>query len=364
MPHNRTSGLYLSPDAQSWRCTSTIDPRISHFHRRLPGFTATPLISLDSIAAELGVKRVFIKDETSRMGLPAFKILGASWATYRAVVHKAGLTVGAPLEAVSVAAQKAKIEFFAATDGNHGRAVARMAKLLGVRANIFTPAYLDRAALDLIASEGAQANAQAETAGGILVQDTAFEGYEEIPQWIVDGYSTMMDEVDQQVSAATGTFVDLAIIPVGVGSLAQSAVAHFKSTHHPTTLLAVEPESAACLKESLANGALTAISTGHTIMSGMNCGTVSSIAWPLLVNGIDASMSVSEIESHEAVQRLRSVGVNAGPCGAASLAALQIVARGDRDAVGLCADSVVVLFCTEGFREYDVPTGDALLGSK
>jgi diaminopropionate ammonia-lyase len=187
---------YINPDARSWRCRSAIDPRIVDFHRRLPGFTTTPLISLDSIAAELGVKRVFIKDESNRMGLPAFKILGASWATYRAILRKVGLTVGVPLEDVSVAAQEAKIELFTAIDGNHGRAVARMAKLLGITASIFTTAHLDHETLNLIASEGAQviviegdydsavqrAKTQAEIAGRILIQDTAFRGYEETPQ--------------------------------------------------------------------------------------------------------------------------------------------------------------------------------------
>jgi diaminopropionate ammonia-lyase len=153
----------------------------------------------------------------------------------------------------------------------------------------------------------------------------------------------MMGEADQQVLAATGTSVDLAIVPVGVGSLAQSAAAHYKSKQRLASLLAVEPESAACLNESLTNGV-------PTVVPGMNCGTVSSIAWPLLVKGIDASMTLSEAEAHDAVRSLRLVGVNAGPCGAAALAALRIVARNDRDAVGLGADSVVVLFCTEGFR--------------
>ncbi|KAI9775381.1 MAG: hypothetical protein M1839_001236 [Geoglossum umbratile] len=370
MSHNHTRRFYVNPAARSWRCTSTVDPRIGDFHQRLPSFAPTPLVSLDSVATELGVKRVFVKDESSRMGLPAFKILGASWATYRAVVRTVGLTIGVSLEDLSVAAQKARITLFTATDGNHGRAVARMAKLLGIKASVFVPLCLDRATRDLIAGEGAQVTAakgdydfavrqartEAETAGGILIQDTAFPGYEEIPQWIVDGYSTMMSEVTEQVFAATGSFADLAVVPVGVGSLAQSAVIHYKSAPRPSALLAVEPESAACLRESLFNGAPTAISTGYTIMSGMNCGTVSSIAWPVLVKGTDASISVSEVEAHDAVQRLRLMGVNSGPCGAATLAALRVVARNDPEAVGLNANSIVVLFCTEGVREYDDPT--------
>ncbi len=196
MSHNQTRNLYVNLSARSWRYTSTIDPRIGDFHRRFPGFSVTPLISLDSVAAELGVKHVLIKDESTRMGLPSFKILGASWAAYRAILHEVNLAVGVSLQNLSVAARKENIKLFAATDGNHGRAVARVAKLLGIKAIIFIPMDLDQITHDLIASEEArvivhegdydstvrQAKVQAETAGGILIQDTAFKGYEEIPQ--------------------------------------------------------------------------------------------------------------------------------------------------------------------------------------
>lgn len=196
MSHNQTRDIYVNPSARLWRYTSPIDCRIVDFHRRFPSFSVTPLVSLDSVAAELGVRHVFIKDESTRMNLPSFKILGASWATYRAILREVNLVVGTSLEDLSVAARKENIKLLAATDGNHGRAVARMAKLLGIKADIFVPTDLDQITRDLIASEGARvivyqgdydstvrhAKVQAETAGGILIQDTAFKGYEEIPQ--------------------------------------------------------------------------------------------------------------------------------------------------------------------------------------
>ncbi len=159
----------------------------------------------------------------------------------------------------------------------------------------------------------------------------------------------MMLETEEQVANATGLTVDLVVVPVGVGSLAQSAVSYWKSRPHPRTVLAVEPDTAACLKTSLTNGTPISVPTGITIMSGLNCGTVSAIAWPVLQQGLDASVCISDAVTEETRQELRGLGVDAGPCGAAALAALRIVARTRREAVGsLGPDSVVVLLSTEG----------------
>lgn len=169
-----------------------------------------------------------------------------------------------------------------------------------------------------------------------------------------------MIEAEEQVLKATGSTVSFVVAPVGVGSFAQSVVSYWKSRSYPCTVLAVEPDSAACLKSSLINGVSTAVPTDDTIMSGLNCGTVSSIAWPILQKGVDASMSISDIEADEAVKQLQSLGINAGPCGAATYAALQLVARQYREAVGsLNSSSIVVLFCTEGRRDYKAPGTDS-----
>jgi acetylornithine deacetylase/succinyl-diaminopimelate desuccinylase family protein len=171
-------------------------------------------------------------------------------------------------------------------------------------------------------------------------------------QWIVDGYSTMLREIDQQLEDDVASAI---VTPVGVGSLAQAVVLHSKSAGRSTSVLTVEPDTAACLKRSLEVGSITQIATRHTIMSGMNCGTVSYSAWPIHKSGVDASVTVSDFEAHEAVQYLQKAGVNAGPCGAASLAALRHVAKANLEAIGLNANSVVVLLCTEGAREYQIP---------
>lgn len=163
----------------------------------------------------------------------------------------------------------------------------------------------------------------------------------------------MLNEVDEQLGDQKP---NLAIAPVGVGSFAQSVVSHYKSPGRtPSSVLTVEPDTAACLYKSLRKGEPVAIDTTFTIMTGLDCGTVSSNAWPILKAGVDASVTVSDYEAHEAREILASQGIDAGPCGSASLAALRRLTSSDKQAIGLDEASVVVLFCTEGSREYPVP---------
>lgn len=173
---------------------------------------------------------------------------------------------------------------------------------------------------------------------------------------MTDGYSTMLHETDRQVAAATdGKKASLAFASVGVGSWAHAVVAHYKAAAPSNKIVTVEPDLSPCFKESLHVGELTSIQTGETIMPGMCCGTPSLIAWPILRDGTFAAVSVTEKQSHDAVQYLQSQKVNSGPCGAANLAALRtlcvedIIPRGEREGM------VVVLFSTEGMRDYEVP---------
>lgn len=349
---------FSNPTARRWSVpagagTACADPRM--FHRALPGYTPTPLRELPDLAVELAVGRVLVKDESSRLGLPAFKILGASWACRQALTRSPGA------------------HLVTATDGNHGRAVARVARELGTTATILVPAVMPESTAALIASEGAEVvrvdgdynqtvRAAAEYAaeptaagnpGRALVQDTAWEGYEQVPQWIVDGYQTLLAEVDE----ALGRQPDLFAVPVGVGSLAQAVVAHYRTgappvtaAGHPTRLLAVEPDTAASLLASLHHGIPTTVPTGATVMAGLNCGTISSLAWPVLRDGCDAAVTVSDQEARAASHDLDRLGVSSGPCGAATLAGVRAALadptlRADLDLPG---DAVLVLLSTEG----------------
>lgn len=188
--------MYLNPSANTWTCSSSASPAVEEFHRRLPEYNSTPLVSLPDLARDLGLGHVFVKDESFRFGLPAFKILGASLAVYRAVAAKVELPQTCPLDELSVSANTRDITLVTCTDGNWGRAVARMAKYLRIPATVFVPQNMDQATKEKITSEGARvsvvsgdydesvqaARKEAETSSGLLVMDTSWPGYEEIPK--------------------------------------------------------------------------------------------------------------------------------------------------------------------------------------
>jgi acetylornithine deacetylase/succinyl-diaminopimelate desuccinylase-like protein len=173
-----------------------------------------------------------------------------------------------------------------------------------------------------------------------------------VKQWIVDGYSTMMSEIDDQLEGEQATHV---FTPVGVGSFAQAVTSHFRRKGTSTRVIGVEPDTAACLWKSLSCGGSTAIETVPTIMAGLDCGTVSTTAWPILSKGLCASVTVSDYEAHSASLYLKSCGVSAGPCSGSTVAALRRLSSTDRERLGMNSDSVVVLPCTEGARDYNTP---------
>ena len=386
----------VRPGARSWACGRSApvrDGEVRAYHASLPGYAPTPLAEVPALAAELGAGRVFVKDESARLGLPAFKVLGASWAVRR-VLARHGLGGTAPPPGVAglraLAAGWPDLVLVTATDGNHGRAVARMARLCAAPARVFVPAVTEPSTRAAIAAEGAEV---VQVAGGYdeavaaarqwaqdrptaaLVQDTAWPGYEQVPGWLVEGYSTLFAELDAQLAAARAGPPALVAVPVGVGSLAQAAVVHYRSAakrggattegcpgrgqnsapREPssvTALLSVEPVAAACLLASLRAGTPVTVPTANTIMTGLYCGTVSSLAWPYLAGGLDAAIAVTDDEARRAAADLGAAGISSGPSGAASLAGVRAALTGkasaDRRAF-LAVDpaSVIVLLNTE-----------------
>jgi len=161
----------------------------------------------------------------------------------------------------------------------------------------------------------------------------------------------MLLEIDEQLQLQP----NVVVAPVGVGSLAQSIVSHYKTGSGVTAVLTVEPDTAASLYKSLKIDKSTTITTSSTIMTGLECGTISTAAWPILEKGIDASTTVSDFEVYEAIRYLENAGVFAGPCGAAALAGFKHVARKAPHLLRLDKDAVVVLICTEGSRDYKIP---------
>src|SRR5918993_508129 len=299
----------VNPNAGEVPDDKTPDRAPLRFHRRLPGYEETPLVDATDLADSLGVGKVFVKDESSRLGLPAFKILGASWAVYRALEERVGNDGFRDWETIDDL--KAKLEplrpltLVAATDGNHGRAVARVARLLGLGAKIFVPRDMAPARREAIAGEGAEVvvvdgtyddaveiSAEAE---GFLISDTSWPGYERIPSWVIEGYSTMLWEIDDELERRGEAGPDLVVVQVGVGAFAAAVTRHFRGPRRARRpkLLGVEPASAACLLQSVAAGRIVSVPGPHdSIMAGLNCGRPSLVAWPTVSRGIDVLLAV------------------------------------------------------------------------
>jgi len=296
------------------------------------------VVALPHLASSLGLRHVIVKDESNRFGLPAFKSVGVRYAVHRLLAE------GARVETLA-----------AATAGNHGRAVARAAKEHGLPARIYVPVDTEVARVAALRSEGAMVTvtnvpyddtvrlmaADADAAGWTVVSDTAWEGYEQIPRWIMAGYTHILDEI-----ASDGLFrrVDplsiVIIVPAGVGSLAGAVAGWLLATFgdRRPRLAVVEPEGSACVQASLHAGARTNLAqTVQTSMAPMRCAEVSTLAWPVLREGVDHAVDVTDAQTEAAMCRLREPltgdpAVNSGPCGAATLAALvRLVEHGETD---------------------------------
>jgi len=336
------------------------------FHRTIPGYAPTPLLEAPASAAVIGAAKVFVKNETERFGLPAFKILGASWATARAVQQELEMR-GLPAPSldggfpalVEAAKTLQPMTLCCATDGNHGRAVAHMARLLGFNAKIFVPADMAPARMAAIASEGAEVlpidgtyddaidrSAEEASSTCLVISDTSWPGYTSVPQWVIDGYSTMFSELDEQLG---GERVDLVAIQLGVGALAAAAAPFAR--RRGATFVGVEPVVAACNLRSLEAGKITLLPGPHTsIMSGLNCGLPSEIAWPVVSTNLDYAIAAGDHRAEAAMRLLARDGIVAGETGAAGLAGLLAWSA---DLGGDLTGQQVVIVTTEGATDPD-----------
>jgi diaminopropionate ammonia-lyase len=308
---------------------------------------------------------VLVKNESSRFGLPSFKLLGASWATYRALATRRGISLADWDSLEDLAAALSCLKPFAlaaATDGNHGRAVAHMARLLGFDARIFVPRGTAEARIRAIESEGATctvvegdydaaiARSAAEMSERCLVvDDTSWSGYEEIPRWVIQGYGTIFREIEEQIDSAPGAV----FVPIGVGALGAAAVDFYKR-RSDAFVVGVEPVKAACVLASIEAGEIVTVPGPHdSIMAGLNCGTPSSIAFPTLLAGLDASIAVEDSYAEEAMRTLAECRIVSGETGAAALAGLEALlalpeAPEIRKESGLDRNATVLLLVTEG----------------
>lgn len=284
------------------------------FHRTLPAYAPTPLVDCQRLADSLGLRSLHVKDESQRFGLNAFKALGASYAMHHIV--SPGMTVSA------------------ATAGNHGRAVAWSARLLGCLAKIFVPAITVPARIEAIRQEGADVqvvNGSYEDAvhhcdresrahGWQVISDVGYEGYLEIPKRVVEGYETLFREYDEQRSEPA----DVVFIQAGVGGLLCAAADHFRAQKGPV-IVSVEPDSADGLLESISSpDGSPCVSKGaqNSIMAGLNCSEVSLTAWPSIRRSVDMFIAIEDRLTIEAMRLLGQAGIDSGESGAAGLAGL------------------------------------------
>ncbi len=344
-------------------------------HQALPGYAPTPLRDCPDLAGELGVAKVWVKDESSRLGLPSFKILGASWATLDAISthwipsQSQALDLASLRTALSV---RPGLGLAAATDGNHGRGVARMAALLGVRCQILVPAGTASARISAIAGEGAQvrvvdgsyddavaAAARLADDRTLVVSDTSWPGYEQTPRAVVDGYSTMFFEIDDQLERIGQPQPTLVAFQAGVGAFAAAGLRHYRSRPaggRAVRTVIVEPTSANCLMASARAGALTSVPGPHlSSMAGLNCGLPSELVWPIIAAGTDTFVAVEDADAEQAMRLYAGSGIVAGESGAASLAGLLALTADPATAAaaGLSSQSRVLLINTEGATDPD-----------
>ncbi len=270
------------------------------FHKSIPNYLPTPLISLNGLSQKLGVSKIWIKDESHRFGLKAFKVLGASYAIAKYFFEQFELDESnlsfSIFENPDIREKLKKFTLVTATDGNHGRGVAWTARQLGCKCVVYMPKGTTLSRFENIKSHGADvtiingsydeavilAKNRSEKFGWILIQDTSWEGYEKIPLWIMQGYLTMMEEIFSQLNDEIPTHI---FIQCGVGSLPAAIIAYCveKFRYNKPIFINVEPDDAACVLDSIKNKNIISLTNEmRSIMAGLCCGTPSKIAFDIL----------------------------------------------------------------------------------
>lgn len=349
------------------------------FHRKIDGYEATPLVSLTHLASYLGLKNIFVKDESKRFGLNAFKVLGGSYALGRLLAEKLGIAL-TELDFRTVAAQLPEpLTFATATAGNHGTGVAWAAREMGQKAVVYMPKGAARASVDRIKNLGATcivtdvnyddtvrlACSEAEANNWMLVQDTAWEGYEKIPTWISQGYMTMAKEASDQLAARGENPPTHIFLQAGVGAMAGGVLGYFADALGPRNFTSViaEPAAADCLFRSIAteDGHRVAVNGSlDSIMAGLACGEVNPVTWDILRDTGNFYVSACDEISATGMRVLGNplpgdLSVVSGESGAINLGLLyHLMTSKDVDVqklrkqIDLNEKSEVLIFSTEG----------------
>ena len=378
MPKTEDPYLYLMDKANMEKARA--------FHKSFPQYNETPLAKLDHMAHYLGVKNLFVKDESYRFGLNAFKVLGGSFAMANYIAERTGKDIS-ELDYETLTSDELKeafgqATFYTATDGNHGRGVAWAANKLRQKAVVLMPKGSAQTRFNNIKKEGAdvtiedvnydecvrKANALAEsTKNGVMVQDTAWEGYEKIPAWIMQGYGTMASEADEKMKASSKRPTHV-FIQAGVGSLAGAVIGYYANLYpeNPPKIVVMEAQAADCLYQSAKqkDGKIRFVDGDlDTIMAGLACGEPNTISFDILKNHVDAFVSCPDSVSEKGMRMLGAPikgdpQVVSGESGAVGMGLIASLMKDPeykdlKEYLTLGNDSEIVLFSTEGDTDPD-----------
>jgi diaminopropionate ammonia-lyase len=354
--------------------------RVRAFHASFSQYCPTPLVALPGLAGQLGLKSVCVKDESKRFGLNAFKVLGGSYAVARCLAERLNLPeqglTKSQLHNTAASTAADNITFISTTDGNHGRGLAWTARELGYPCIIYMPKGSEPARRNNILALGAQCTItdrnyddtvrmswnMAQEKGYVMVQDTAWEGYEQIPAWIMQGYLTLAAEILEQMQTASIRPTHC-FLQAGVGSFAAAVAAFLVAVmgSDAPRIIIVEPHAANCFYQSAIAGDGKAHAVGgslQTLMAGLACGEPSTLAWSILKDYTTAFMSCPDYMAANGMRMLAApvqgdqpiVSSESGAAGAGALHWLMChpAAADQRETLGLNAEASVLLISTEG----------------
>jgi diaminopropionate ammonia-lyase len=346
--------------------------KVENFHKSMWGYYhKTPLIELKELAKYLGVKNILVKDESKRFGLKSFKALGSSYAIASYLAKKEGKSIEDicfdDIARDSVSGKKRNIVFCTASDGNHGLGVAWMSRLIGAKCVVYVPNTVSENRINNIIKQEAEVKVidsnydltvekikdDAKKNNWVLIQDTALDGYELMPQLVMEGYSTVFSEIISDLTAEpTHIFLQ-----TGVGSMAASMMSNFiYNAKTKPKFISVEPNKADCLYQSIQNGKMVQINGKmDTIMGGLACGKVNYLVWDFFKNNLDYAISCKE---GVAALGMRALGnplgadekIVAGESGALPAGVLVMLKKyyNVKSELKLDKDSVILLINTEG----------------
>nr|WP_246211221.1 pyridoxal-phosphate dependent enzyme [Phytoactinopolyspora alkaliphila] len=334
-------------------------------HQSLPGYRPTLLrTDFPGLVQRWCARQVAVKIENDRWGLPSFKVVGASWALVRALRDHLPADWAPDAGLPALKGRLTGVSLLAASEGNHGEALAYLARLLELDCRVFVSNEVPDHVRSRICAQGAEvivvpgtyddavaASAAAVTEDRVLVSDTSWSGYEDVPQAVAVGYSTILRECSEQLTSTSAPVPDLVVVPLGVGALASAVIDHFARIGSDPVVVGVEPSAAACVMAAISADRIVSL-TGplESRLSGLNCGTTSMVAWPSLRAGLDAVVALDDDEGVAGSVLAEQMKLHVGPCSGAALAAADALLKhpARRAVLGLPEQPSVLILATDG----------------